>query len=680
MNDRSAQLRSALMRVFAALDESPTALARVREHLAPVVDALFSGQDVSSSLLGLSMHGALMAYWSAATSGADGPLLLGRLEGLYSAILDDPTRVSALDAQFEREVAAPRVLVASPSPPPRYVLVTGAVALAQDPDPKPERDLDDALTDEENSAESAGADDAAGVDENAPTNDSSFEQERSEGSAASANHAGSREDASTSGNAPSADDQAKGEDVSTDRNALRARKPSNDARADDLPPLEASFGQVPPNAEAANQSQPYTLEEGAKKPLPLYRFYRDLAYSAFDTMALIAQHRTHRQLAESLDEEEWILQLGDAVASVGLEALTAARRYFVEHADAEPHALWGPAYFLGCVEGRPAARLLDELVGMLTQAPPSASAAITDAIADSTSPELEALTSDWLVSPVATKRAVSSAVRCRQQSIGSRAAERALNDPSRAVRLLTLEGLRDLDVGSPELARELESALVSQWHSGDAEIAWQAVLTSTWLGLGGAYRAFRRGELRGLGGYELDFIVLVGDAEDLPRVRTLIESSELNARTLRLLARFGHPAVIPVLIHGLKDEELQNDAADALEVLLGPQLDADARLDPNAWQQRIPTLPLRADTRFWLGQPYRPSSFLQELERGQCSLIELERYLEEIRVRTGHRFPTALHGWSPKLNGRFGLIQEEVRRADRLYAAGQWHCALVVAE
>lgn len=672
------------MRVFAALEESPTALAGVREQLAPVVDALFAGEEISSSLLDLSMHAALNAYWSAAANGTQSPLLLGRLEVLYSTILDDPTKVRNLDAQFERELLPPRVLVANDTPSPRYVLVAGAVALPQDPDPAPERDLDEASADGEQTDERAEADDArtdeagadeAGTDESAGTDD------------AGADDAGSREDFSRNGGAlppqtPSNDAMSS---PAPSNDATSSPAPSNDAVSDDvtsngLPPLVGSLGQVVPNVAAANQSPACTLEEGAKEPLPLYRFYRDLAYSAFDTMGLIAQHRTHRLLAESVDEEEWILQLGDAVANVGLEALTAGRRYFVEHADADPYALWGPAYFLGCVEGLPAARLLDELVGLLTQAPPSAAATIADAVGDSTSPELEALTSDWLVSPVATKRAVSSAVRCRQQSIGSEAAKRALNDPSRAVRLLTLEGLRDLEVGSPELARELEPALETQWHAGDAEIAWQAVLTSIWLGLGGAYRAFRRGELRGLGEYELDFIVMVGDAEDLPRIRTLIESTELNARSLRLLARFGHPAVIPVLIHGLKDEELQNDAADALEVLLGPHPDPDARLDPNAWQQRIPTLALRADTRFWLGQPYRPSVFLQELERGQCSLVELEGYLEEIRVRTGQRSPTALHGWSPKLNGRFGLLQDELRRADRLYAAGQWHCALVVAE
>jgi hypothetical protein len=218
------------------------------------------------------------------------------------------------------------------------------------------------------------------------------------------------------------------------------------------------------------------------------------------------------------------------------------------------------------------------------------------------------------------------------------------------------------------------------WHVPDAQLNWQATLTAAWFGLGDPYRAWRRGELATLGAHEMDLIVLAGDIEDLPRLRKLVESNDLDSRVLRLLARFGHLAVVPVLLFGLKDDELQDAAADALELLLGPRLDADARLDPAAWQKEIASMPLRSDLRVWHGEPFRPSILAREFDRGYASLVELEQYLEEIRVRTCRVFPTSLHGWHAANQGRIGRIRDDLRHFDAMYPTGSWSCAIAVAD
>lgn len=198
------------------------------------------------------------------------------------------------------------------------------------------------------------------------------------------------------------------------------------------------------------------------------------------------------------------------------------------------------------------------------------------------------------------------------------------------------------------------------------------MLTTGWFGLDDAYRSWRRGELDHLGGYELDVIAMMGDASDLPRVRTLVETIGLNRRSLHLLARFGDPAVIPVLLHGLKDEELRDDAASALEVLLGPRLDTDGRLEADAWNRVIKTIPMRAAERLWFGEPYSPTTFLREAEYGRCSLVEMERILEELRLRTGRIGATALHGWHAESVSRLGQLEHELRRANEVYSKGSW--------
>jgi hypothetical protein len=618
--DRAAHLRTALMAVSSALDQAPAAYLQVRAQIEPLVDAVFSGQDISSTLLKTSVTVALKAYWSAGTSQFSDQMLLERLAKLYSLALEDPAHIASIDAEFPREIPA-RPLRASAAPPLSYVLDSGAVVLSKDPDPIPERETPD--IDE--------------LESEPETQDPESEDPGSE--------------------APEA----------------------NLAQADYTAALQTPSSSTPESV-AALLPAGWAIDDVAGEPLLLYRYYRDLAVSAFDQLSLIARHRVQRRLSESLDEEEWIVQLSDAVANVGREALTAARRHFIQQIDADPNDLWGSVFFLGCAEGLEAARLLDELLGMLDDTSDAAAATVADAVSKGTSPELTLLLRDWAVSPAAAKRAVALAVQCRRQQIGAEAAERGLSDTSRVVRLLMLQGLRDLDAGSPDLGEALLPMLRSLWSMADAEIAWQAVLTACWFGLGEAYRVWRSGELTTLGAYELDLITLVGDAKDLPRVRTIVESSDLGARRLRLLARYGHPAVIPVLIHGLKDEELQNDAADALEVLLGPRLDSDARLDPTAWTRAVVSLSLRPDRRLWLGEPYLPSRFMREVDRGRCSLIELTQYLEEIRSRTCCRIPTGLYGWHAANQGRIEQLRGELHRADGQYSAGDWTSALTWAK
>jgi hypothetical protein len=218
------------------------------------------------------------------------------------------------------------------------------------------------------------------------------------------------------------------------------------------------------------------------------------------------------------------------------------------------------------------------------------------------------------------------------------------------------------------------------WGTDDSEVVWQALLTGCWLGHGQAYRAWRNGEVKHLGKYELDMIVLAGDAGDLPRVNKLVQTMELNARVLRLLARFGHPAVMPALIHGLKDEDLQDAAASALELLLGPRVDPNLRLEPAAWASVGKTIKMHPEKRYWFGEPYRPSTFLLALQWGRDSLCALQEQLEEIRARTCQRTPTALYGWHAANQARLEQKREELRRADGQYPAGSWTCSLSLAE
>lgn len=622
MSDRAATLRLQLMRLHRLTAES-ACYSEVGSALASIIEASFSGQDVSSTSVRFAVVAALRAYWAVPTGQSSAQELLAVLNALYALALDDPNRVPALDMAVPRELVR-KHLVASSAPPLRYVLDEGAIVLGFDPDPLPEREPDD---DEH----------AEDTDQAASTNDTATTQDSE----------------STENGVLVEEEVSAGNDEPAYRQLLEPRAPAANETVD-------------PTASAD-----WVMDEGAAKPILLFRHYRDLADSAFDTLSLIAQHRRERRYAESPDEEAWIVQMGDALAAIGTESLTAARRHFLSSVDGAPEDLWGTAFFLACVEGATAARLLDELLSSVTN-PSQCATTIADAVALGTSPELEPLFQDWAHSPIEVKRAVAFAVRARWQQVDNESATAALLDPSRTVRLVALQGLRDLEVGRSELGLSLLPVLRGQWQGGDSQLAWEAVLTTSWFGLDDAYRSWRRGELGHLGGYELDVIAVMGDGGDLPRVRTLIETTGLDRRSLRLLARFGDPAVIPVLLHGLKDEELRDDAASALEVLLGPRLDTDARLEVDAWNHVIKTIPMRAGQRLWFGEPYLPTTFLREVEHGRCSLAEMERILEELRLRTGRIGGTALHGWHAASLGRLGQIESELRRANEVYPKGSW--------
>lgn len=647
MSDRLASLRRRLTQIHRLTTESP-GYAEVRSALSSIIDAAFSGEEISSTSLRFAVVAALHAYWAVPAGQPAEQELLAVLDALYALSLDDPNRIPALEIAVPRDLVRTHLL-ASSAPPLRYVLDEGAIVLGLDPDPLPEREPEDA-------EQADGADDSASTDD---TNTNTNDAERASDETAARRDEPNR--TIEQGNSEQSNDEAE---------VLQALAAPPE-------PNEAYQKLLVPHAPAANEtvdptaSADWTMDELAAKPILLYRHYRDLADDAFDNLSLVAQHRRERRHVESPDEEAWIVQMGDALAAIGTESLTAARRHFLASLDNAPESLWGSVFFLACVEGMPAARLLDELLSSVTDASESA-ATIADAVALGTSPELEPLIKDWAISPIEVKRAVAFAVCARWQRVDAESATAALIDPSRTVRLLALQGLRDLEVGRSELGLSLLPVLRGQWHVADSQLAWEAMLTTGWFGLDDAYRSWRRGELDNLGGYELDVIAMMGDGADLPRVRSLIETTGLDRRSLHLLARYGDPAVIPVLLHGLKDEELRDDAASALEVLLGPRLDTDARLEADAWSRVIQTIPMRANQRLWFGEPYLPTTFLREVEHGRCSLVEMERILEELRLRTSRIGATALHGWHAATVGQLGPIERELRRANETYPKGTW--------
>src|SRR5262249_20179840 len=112
--------------------------------------------------------------------------------------------------------------------------------------------------------------------------------------------------------------------------------------------------------------------------------------------------------------------------------------------------------------------------------------------------------------------------------------------------------------------------LLERWlHFPVARVAWLAAIALLRWGRREPYDDVRSGGRLGttLGASALDVFVLAGSAEDLPHIERVAAKLVPSAALLSALARFGHAGACAYLVHYLEDEDLVDDAAEALETL-----------------------------------------------------------------------------------------------------------------
>jgi hypothetical protein len=393
---------------------------------------------------------------------------------------------------------------------------------------------------------------------------------------------------------------------------------------------------------------------------------------ALETLRGLARDRVEMTLAERASIEARLLARVDAIAVTGGPVVNRILAWWRGSLVLPgPWCSWVAPFALASIAGADA--LLAVLHG-LESLPPSALAhqrVATDALAVSPHPALADLAEDLGTSPHPIARAAGIELLGRARQISPDRLRDFLLDANvtvvaaaaRAAMLLSFEDAAPL---LPLLRRLL--------HFPHVEVAWPiARLLLRWA-LPDPYDDVRTGgPLAGiLGPRALEIFVLSGETADAACFTTIAARAPASPAQLSAIARFGHPGAWAYLVRHLGDEELADDAADALSTLFGPCVEPAKRLDGTAWKSAIAKAKLSPEVRYRLGVPWKPSLLAAECLSGQLSLLAVEGRLDELIVRARLTTPVDLTQFFPRLEPALNMACAEARRLDVRYPAGGW--------
>ncbi len=148
-----------------------------------------------------------------------------------------------------------------------------------------------------------------------------------------------------------------------------------------------------------------------------------------------------------------------------------------------------------------------------------------------------------------------------------------------------------------------------------------------------------------LGPYAAEILVLAGSLDDIATMEGLVRRLPLSAETLSVVARFGHPAVWPYLVHGLERLEFADVAERALVTLFGPLVVDEPEDAAVVWRGMLTVAEFPAGARWRRGERWSARAVLAECASGELSRREIEPLYDEVRVRTGRPGGVELGAW-----------------------------------
>jgi hypothetical protein len=450
------------------------------------------------------------------------------------------------------------------------------------------------------------------------------------------------------------------EDAGTDSGGEPEAEPATEPRAAPMVLYDANKESVPP----------VRFDPELASCVPLFQHYALVGENALDTLALLNRHRLERSIAESQDEEMRMWALLDAALTTGPALVENTERWWAQNLDSpDDWKVWAPCYVLGSLEDQGALLALDRVLDDLDPETKNQGIAAAQGLHLSRGSGRALLLKELRRSANPLKRAVG--VRASSLAAELSAEEIALHlaDPG----ALVVEAALDAAARITNLPIAQQDTLVPFLRSGVPVFVRGAAKALLMHGRPEPSMDLAHGNLEtSLGPYLLEFLVWNGSEYDLPRIERFVQGRELTGEQLIQIGLFGHPATWAFLAHFLSDEDLQDDANDALTLLLGVGVDSDNRFEREAWEAQLQRVAPDSRTRFRLGKPFSVQSVHSEHQLRRTSYRELEKRLEEASIRTGTRVDAPLHGWTADAEGRLQTELLKLHQLSSTIRAGTW--------
>lgn len=250
----------------------------------------------------------------------------------------------------------------------------------------------------------------------------------------------------------------------------------------------------------------------------------------------------------------------------------------------------------------------------------------------------------WLTAPNPLARALAIEARALHELSDTTLTDAARVDEPlvwTALERLPMRGPADPSRRTPHLAR---------WTDLSAPLANEVARARL---VGGDTEPLARVRLRepealaALGPFALELLALAGDGRDDALAAELAQDQPTTATLLGTLGVLGLPSCLPRLLTSLEDEDLREDAHEALVTALGEGVPRPSRGD---WESVVRALPTgEAPQRLRGGQPYSAAAVLAELKRPDLSALAVEGRAAEVFVLTRRRLSLPWTALGPSL-------------------------------
>lgn len=457
------------------------------------------------------------------------------------------------------------------------------------------------------------------------------------------------------------------------------RKPSDDDFA--VPEDEPEEEEPPP---ARRPPAPdWEPDEGVREPGPPIvvtarraitadDFYYDVVELALEKLGPLGRRARTGPSSEWASVEHDMLALTDVVLASSSACVRHVRTFWERSlAFPSPWGTYAACFALGCIDGPESLVAIRDGLRALPPDAESHGMAAARALVVAPHPHVLRLARDLASAEHPVLRAIGIEVLADRGALSPEALSPHLHDANlpvlvAATRIASRLPLRELSVVSGPLARWLTyperrvamAAAIGVLRTGDERPLHDVRMGGPIAGI--------------LGADALEILVLRGDASDLPVVEAIVADAKIDADVLDALARFGHPGLWAFLAHHLEDEDLVDDAAEALEVLFGARVEGAEGKLAGAWRSAVAEARLDPGVRYRRGVPFGPGVVADECLSGKLPETAIERRWAELSVRAGVDARPRFAGWSTVRVPQVHALAASGRAAQGAYPKNGW--------
>ena len=407
-------------------------------------------------------------------------------------------------------------------------------------------------------------------------------------------------------------------------------------------PVEQDLRRAAENASPSDTEEwAVVIAEERAAPIPVGAQEQLVVAECLERIAMLGRHRDQRPLRERARIEARLLAQVDALLAAGA-TVAEVQRFWEDESAEDPWATWAAVFVLGSTEGASGQSAVLDLLTACAEDEARHGVLAAEALLISPHPERASLGRDLLRSTSPAARGAGIELLSR---LGELEASQALLAIEEDQVLVKAAGLRAL-ARRANLGDAVERV---RWclRMPDPRIAWEAARALTLHGYPDAREDLRNGRALGaeLGVDAIEILVMAGAPSDLGVLERLVKRLPMSAEVLSAVARFGHPAVWPYLVHGLGRDECAEDAARALETLFGALVDAEEDDAASAWRAALPETPIPPDAHLRRGEAWSAKVVLAECASGALRRREVELRYDELRARGGRVPAGDLAAW-----------------------------------